>query len=196
MLSLKYTSKTAEDSCAIAASSINAIHSHYNSPLYHPVDRSAAILYLVGALLPLVCIICKKENVQKVRSDAIDAFKKGVTILNHMYPNFGNARHALRRLHRIIASAMRAIREFHKAESNTLPSDFAAETLAPDLPDFFHFDPWFHSSIDIANQQLQIDSSLPFNFNVEAESDFQGSADGGFETGRIESMLNDHELLF
>jgi hypothetical protein len=199
MLSLKYTAKTAEDSTTIATSSINAIHDRYNSSLYHPVHRSAAVLYLVGALLPLVCIICKKENAEKVRSDAIDAFKKGITILNRMYPNFGNARHALRRLHRITASTMRAIREFQKPDSEMLATnvnDLAMETYASDLPEFFHFDPWLHSRTAIADQQLQINSSLPYNFAVGARSEFHGSMGDGFETGQIESMLNDYEMLF
>lgn len=199
MLSFKYNSKTAEECAKIAASSINAIQLHYHSTLYHPVARWASILFLVGAILPLVCIICKKENVQQVREDSIDAFKRGVAILNHMYPTSANARHALRRIQRIIASAARSIREFSRPELEVVDvnaNEHGPDALGSELPDFFNYDPWFHSSIDMADQQLHIDESLPFNFNIGAESDFQDGAEGGIDMGRIESMLDDYEMLF
>jgi hypothetical protein len=199
MLSLKYNSRTAEDCAKIAASSINAVESHYNSTLYHRVARWASILYLVGAILPLVCIICKKENEQQVRADSIIAFKKGVAILNHLYPTSANARHALHGIKRIIASAARSIREFQAPQMETaaeIAVDQGSDPLAAEFPDFFNYDPWFHSSIDMADQQLHIDESLPFNFSIGPGSDIQGSAEGDIGIGRIESMLDDYEILF
>lgn len=201
MLSFKYNSKTAEECAKIAASSINAIDLHYNSTLYHRVARWASILYLVGAILPLVCIICKKENEQQVRAESIVAFKKGVAILNHLYPTSANARHALHGIKKIIASAARSIREFQEpqiAEMNAeVANDQGSNPLAIEFPDFFDYDPWFHSSIDIADQQLHIEGYLPSNFSIGAGSEYQGNIEGGVAPlGRMESMLNDYELLF
>lgn len=195
MLSLQWDLKTAQDCTAIAGGTINAIHAHYYSPSHHSVDRSSSVLYLVGALLPLVCIICKRDSQQQVRESAINGFKKGLTILNHMYPAFGNARHALRRLHKIIASAMRAINDFHEAgpESELLAMDENA--IVTNLPNFFSFEPWLDSSIDLVNGQLQIDGSWPFHMNDVTGSDFQGSADDGIETEWVKNLLN-NDMLF
>lgn len=179
ILSLKYNSKIAVECTTIAASSVNAVHSHYYSQSYHPVNRFHLVFYLVGALLPLVCIIVKKDNNQQLRAEAIDAFKKGLAVLNDMYPSYGTARHSRRRLNRIIASAMRAIDDFHNAESESFAittNDLASENLNPNLPDIFHYDQWFDPSVDMSSDQIQMDGSLSFHLNTGAEPDFQASA--------------------
>jgi len=169
ILSLKYNDAIAEECVSIAASSIDALHIHHGSQAHKPTGRFSSVLYLVGALLPLVCIIVKSDNVQQTRADAIEAFKKGLSMMNQMYPNFSCARHTLRRIRRIVATAKKAISRFHHAEPFAVePKEFEAETLIPPVTNFFNLDHQMDGDEDMLNQMLNGISTSP---------DFSGMTD-------------------
>ena len=194
MLSLKYNDTTAEDVLSIASSSINAIHDHHNSQIYKPTERWSSVLFLTGALLPLVCVIVKSENTQQRRVDAIEVFKKGLSLLYQMAPNFGTARHALARLQRIIASATQTINRLHSAELFSLdPKDFATESLFPQITDLFNHDHCADPERDLLNEQFQ--GPFSFNMNSMADPDFPGIADHA-DALWVDDFLNNRLMLF
>jgi len=156
MLNMTYDTATAENCVTIATSSINAIYTYLSSPFHRSTDRFSSVLYLVGALLPLVCIIVKNDNDIQTRTLAISAFKKGLNLLNSMSPNFSWARHTLRRIHRIIGTAKRAIEVFDNAGMFAMnPAEFFEEDLLAkgQYADFFNMDNWVNMDKDVLMQQ-------------------------------------------
>ncbi|OCK75226.1 hypothetical protein K432DRAFT_177297 [Lepidopterella palustris CBS 459.81] len=156
ILGSRYSEATADECVSIATSTIEALHAHHACQLHKPTGRFSSVLYLVGALLPLVCIIVKRDNKKSTRAQAIDSFKKGLTIFNGMYSNYTVARHTLRRLHRIIETAKRAILNFHNSESLTIdPKDVPpTDALVPQMSDFFGHDQRNGADEDVLNQLL------------------------------------------
>lgn len=136
MLSLEYDEKTAEDCVFIAGSSIDAIFLCQNSPLFRLTDRFSSVLYLIICLLPLVCVIIKKNNPQQARRNAIAAFQKGHDVLKNIAPNYNMARHALQRSDRIFTSVLQAIERDELSPSDTGIAE--AVTLVPQYADFFN----------------------------------------------------------
>lgn len=187
MLTLKYDAATASDCVAISTSSIDAISTHLNVKGYNPSDRWASVLYLIGSLLPLVCIIVRKENVQQTRADAIETFKRGVTILSNLAPNFGLARHTLRRLHKIIGTAMQAI---HEADTSALdPKDFETEILAPQITDLFSGTHQLDLPKDLLDQQI----GEAVGYDTFSMQDFPGE---GIDESWLDNLLNNEHMLF
>lgn len=170
MLSLKYSSSTATEVLAIAASTVNAAHQYYLSASWKPVDRLATILYLIGALLSLVCIIVKNDNPPQMRSAAIDSYKQGLNMLYEMAPNFSAARHCLQRIHRIIVTAKQAIRRFNLPESSTSeemildPDDLTTLMNKPSI-----IDPWLTMELDPFSQPYSVPTVGSF-LNVEFQN--------------------------
>ena len=177
MLALNYDDKTARDCISIAASSIDGIHAHYHSPSYRPTDRFSSVLYLVGSLLPLICIIIRSENDGEARADAIDAYQKALSMLKLMSPNFSAARHTLRRLHRVIATTERAIHKFHDAEYIALdPTEFGTETLVPQISEIFNHNYQLDLDMNMLNQQLN--GHFMDGMNNMLNFDVSGAAEG------------------
>jgi hypothetical protein len=87
-------------------------------------------------LLPLVCVIIKKDNLQQTRQNAIAAFQKGLDIIKALATNYNMARHALQRSDKIFTSALQAIER-----DGLSPSDVRmADTImpVPQYTDFFN----------------------------------------------------------
>lgn len=123
MLSMEYDIKTATECVSIAIGSIDAIHSYINSNLHRATDRFSSVLYLQGAILSLVCIIFKSNNPIHLRTSAIDAFRKGLQLINQLRRNYALARHALSSIHRIIQTTNRAISRFNKEDDKQTTLD-------------------------------------------------------------------------
>jgi hypothetical protein len=196
MINMSYDNITAESCVTIAGSSIDAIYIYLSSQVQRPTDRWSSVLYLVGALLPLVCIIVKNDIVQKTRADAIEAFKKGLSLLNSMSPNFSWARHTLRRIHRIVGTAKRAIQIFDNAGLFSLdPREFVeTDTQVPQITDFFNPDNWVNMDKDIFNQpQMGINSM--FSFNDVTDPSFPSTADE-MDAFWVEDFLNNRRVVF
>jgi len=149
---MQYDTATALQCSTIAASSIDAVHIYLSSSVHRTTDRWSSVLYLVSAILPLVCIIVKNDNEPVLRANAITSFKKGLSLLNSMSPNFSWARHTLKRIQRIIGTAKKAIEVFDNAGMFLLdPSEFFEEDmLKPRYTDFFNMDSW--TSLDADGQ--------------------------------------------
>lgn len=136
MLSLKYDDRTAEDCVSIAASSIDAISISQSPPLFRLTDRFSSVLYLIMCLLPLACVIIKKDNLPETRLKAIAAFQKGHDIIKEIAPNYNMARHALQRSDRIFTSVLQAIER--EGLSPPDPGLADAATVVPQYNEFFN----------------------------------------------------------
>ncbi|GAB7356245.1 hypothetical protein MBLNU459_g7059t2 [Dothideomycetes sp. NU459] len=169
ILSTDYTERTARDCVSIAADSIDAIHFHHVSAAYKATDRFSSVLYLVNSLLPLVSVIVGEHNLWQTRTDAIVAYRKGLTILETLSPTFSASRHTLRRLERIIASASDAIRKFEGIGDYGLDLDeFSASAFLPNMSGFFSSDVWKDAALDVSGPISDMDAS--FIYNMEGAS--------------------------
>jgi hypothetical protein len=194
MLSLTYDATTAADCVSISTSSIDAIRAQLSSKIYMPTDRWSSVLYLVGALLPLVCIIVRTENDQKTRALAISTFKVGVSIMSDLAPSFPLARHTIRRLNKIIGSAMQAIKLFHEAEMSALhPKEFELEILAPQINDLFMNDHRMDPARDLLDQQLG--EGINYDMFPMADADYGDGNGIGIDESWLDGLLNE-QMLF
>lgn len=192
LLTAAYDGATAKDCVSIATNSIEIIHAQFISPTYRSTDRFSSVLYLIGSLLPLICVIVKGENDGQTCADAIDALTRDLSMLSQMSPYFSVARHTLRRLHRVIQTTRRAISRCHHAEQLMLDlNDFEAETLVPQITDFFNNDYRVDLDMDMLDQTLygplMYETSsglLPGNENVGSQTDYMWTDDEFFRRQR------------
>jgi len=155
ILSLTYSERTADEVVAIASNTIDALHAYHSRGLDKPTGRFSSVFYSVAPLLNLVCIIVKADNPPETRTKAIESFKKGLTTFTDMYSNFTLARHTLRRLHRIIETAKRAILKFHGAEfPDNTPKELQFDSIMPHISDFFNQNTMEGGDDDMLNQLI------------------------------------------
>lgn len=213
VLNMQYDPQTATQCVAIATSSIDAVHLYLSSSVHRPTDRFSSVLYLVGALLPLVCIIVKDDNSSQTRGHAIASFKKGLSLLNAMSPNFSWARHTLRRIHRIIGTAKRAIEVFDSAGMFNLDmSEFFEGDMMQQsrYTDFFNLDTWTAMEKDVGNLtegSMTGSTSMSFRFGTHGTTglpevnmnvthpDFPSTADE-MDSFWVEDFLKDRGGVF
>lgn len=187
MLGLSYDDEIARDCVSIATSSINSIYASYHAPSHRPTDRFSSVLYLVGSLLPLVCVIVRGENIRQTQTDAIEAFNKDLSLLQDMAPNFSAARHTLQRLSRVIKTTERAIRRFHNEEQFVFdPKEFETETLVPQITEFFHNDN--HLDLDM-NAINEFSGPFMYGANNQLDGDLSGMISS------TSSLWADYEFL-
>lgn len=117
LLSLQYDDEFAEQCLGIASSTVNTLQTYHGSHIFHPMDRFASTLYLVGALLSLACIITRCDNIKATRKEAIEAFDKGLRLVTKMAADSYAARHALGRSRRIVIKVKQAIQDFEINET-------------------------------------------------------------------------------
>lgn len=132
MFSLKYTEEDAAQCLSVAASTINSVHAYHTSKKL-PNNRFHMVLFIVGALLTLVCIIIKPTNSQQIRAEAIEVYLKGLGILYEEAPKFHSARHALQRLSRLIHTAKSAIQRFENPNQGSGTDDTQAGSTMSDM---------------------------------------------------------------
>lgn len=165
ILKTVYEDSTARDCVSIAASSIEAVSVQHASSHYKATDRYSSVVYLVNALLPLVCVIVNETNIRQTRTDAIVSFEKGLSILKGLSPNFSAARHTLRRLDRIIATVERTISNIRRTDDFTFdPEELDAATFLPNMAGLFNYDLWKDSNGDLIDKSLQ--GQVDFEYNV------------------------------
>lgn len=121
LLSLQYDDDFAGQCLSIASSTVNTLQTYHGSHIFHPMDRFASTLYLVGALLSLACIITRRDNITATQKEAIEAFDKGLRLVTQMAADSYAARHALGRSRRIVIKVKQAIHDFEINE--TMSSD-------------------------------------------------------------------------
>ena len=109
MVDLQYDDRTAEGCVSIATDTINTIHAIHTSTLSQRTDRYSSVIFLAGAIIPLICIIVKDNNRDGVRATAVDSFHKALALLQDISPGLEFARLTLQRLRRIVDAANKAI---------------------------------------------------------------------------------------
>ncbi|KAK5023402.1 hypothetical protein LTS07_009277 [Exophiala sideris] len=159
MLNLTHDDNTAHECVSIASQSINVAHSMYHAAAFHSSDRFMLCVYLVGGLIPLICVILRKANNIEHRSAAAAAFQRNHSLLRDMAPGFSVARHSLQRMNRIIATTQKVI------------GSLGEDDLVSTLPSFEDFD---FTALD--NMSF-LDLGAEVNFN---EYLLQGAKPGNF----------------
>ncbi|OCK79324.1 hypothetical protein K432DRAFT_405689 [Lepidopterella palustris CBS 459.81] len=127
ILGQKYSIATANECVEIASNTIEALYDYHG--IQQPIGRFASVFYSVSALLHLACIILGDHDSQKTRANAIEAFNKGLIMLQDLYPTFVLARHTFQRLCRIIDTVKRAMLKFNNTELQD-PKEFPVPNLA------------------------------------------------------------------
>lgn len=181
MLSLSHDEATANNCIAIASQSIDIIATIYRASTAHSADRFTLVLFLVGCLVPLTCVILKKENDVAVRRAAAEPFGQFLALMRDMAPHFSAARHTLQRLSKIIATTERAVQALNVTEiTSPLPS-LEHEDLALDLAAFFDTDGQLSFGMDMEKD--------PFNDSYLFDKGDTGDADI-FTWEDLEGMLH------
>jgi hypothetical protein len=107
--------------------------------------------------------------------------------------NFGLARHTFRKLHKIIGSAMQAIRQLQDAEMPALnPQDFETEVLAPHITDLFSSN---HSLSDPTRDLLDQQNPQTSPFKIFSIAEFAEFGDG-VDSCWLDNLLSTEQLLF
>jgi hypothetical protein len=109
MLTLKYQPRTAEVSVKIASNSVNAIYSRHTSPLRQQIERYPSVLYITGALIPLICVIVNENEKSEIKLIAIQSFQKALFVLQDIAPGLAFARLTLQQLRKSVLAANKAI---------------------------------------------------------------------------------------
>ena len=196
MLSLGYGETMASECVSIASNSIDVISACFAAPSHKPTDRFSSTLYLVGSLLPLVCVIAKHDNKPTTRSKAIEAFQKDLALLQEMAPNFSAARHSLRRLHRVIKTTVRAIESSQNAEQLALQtSELESEIIVPQITEFFNHDYQVDFDMDMNIFYDQFNGSFGHNTGNMMDPGFSGAATGTDTFWTDEDFLNRGRMM-
>lgn len=106
MMSLGFQKRTADDCLTIAASSIDACHSYFHASHYD-IDRYFMNHYLTGAIIPLACIILRRDNDETSRPQATTLFHKAMAILESISVGYLLAQRMLQRFQSILNIANR-----------------------------------------------------------------------------------------
>ncbi|EXJ89877.1 hypothetical protein A1O3_02944 [Capronia epimyces CBS 606.96] len=132
MMTLAYHERTAEACITIATQTINAISTFHASPLSQRTDRYSSASFLAGAMLPLICIIVKEHDKDKVGAVVVAAFQKALALLQDISRGLTFARRMLHRLGRLIEAANRVIMGKSQTDVVQPPEDeqWLADTFA------------------------------------------------------------------
>lgn len=186
----RYSTKTAEECMTITSSSVDAISDHMNSRVSKPTHRWYSVLYLVGCLMPLTCIIVQKDNDQQLRARAIESFDKAFAILNNLTSTFTLARHTVLRLNRIMSSVTKAIRTFEETQMSTSNREKPENAHKPQFADFMAPND-LTSNPELFFGQPLIES---YNFNMDFAWDYVESTNadssGGLDYTWLDNFLD------
>ncbi|KAG9600509.1 hypothetical protein KCU77_g3278, partial [Aureobasidium melanogenum] len=167
MLNCRDNGSMAEDCFQAASSSIDALVSYIASPYFGPMDRFSITVYATGALSNLGFIITNNNNPEELRKKAIRPFSDGVTMLTHMAPGSGSARHCLQRMYRTVHTVRKTIDNLESPGRDS-GNDFDAIDEAMKL---FLTSPVADGSGALT---MNFDAMLPgdFTLNATAEEEF------------------------
>ncbi|KAF2803085.1 uncharacterized protein BDZ99DRAFT_576350 [Mytilinidion resinicola] len=118
ILNRGYNQTVADDCVGIATGSIEALYVYHKQNVERRISRFSAVFWSISPILHLACIILHTENPRPTRGRAIEAFKKGISILLDMCPTFTLARHTMLRLDNIITKTELAIQEFSSIDAS------------------------------------------------------------------------------
>ena len=190
MLSLDFQQSTAEACAPISANSINAIHGYHASSLHQQTERYSSVIYLTGAIIPLICILLKGKNTNEMQSMAISSLNKGLSLLQDIAVGFNLARTTLQQLHRVIRAVNRAIspqradrinlsrRSSERPEGNSIVTGHREQQQQPQQP----------------QQPQQMLSHLPPSLGLHNDNNEERVLNGGEElrllTDNLGSIAN------
>ncbi|EXJ77935.1 hypothetical protein A1O3_09094 [Capronia epimyces CBS 606.96] len=109
MVSLRYEKKTARLCIEIATEVVNAVELYYSSKEPRRADRYAYTLHLTGAIVPMICIIVRRDNADDVVRPAIHLFHRSLKIMQAISHGLAFARRTLDQLGRPIHVARNMI---------------------------------------------------------------------------------------
>ncbi|OCK83029.1 hypothetical protein K432DRAFT_423665 [Lepidopterella palustris CBS 459.81] len=126
MVSLRYEKRTAQLCIEIATDVVNAVELSYSSSVPKRTERYAYALHLTGAMVPMICVIVRRNNGEDLIRPAIHIFNRSLKIMEAISYGFSFARHTLHQLRRPIRAAREII------DSNW--PQYAHSALAPPPP--------------------------------------------------------------
>lgn len=175
MLTLEFDKQTAEVCGSIAASSIEAVDMFSQSQYSNEADRFSCTTFLIGAVLTLICIIVKSDNIEPPPETIIRSFNKGLSLLNSISTKFHLARYFLDRVARLIATAQQSIQGHQKIDQFMLdPEAFDSTRLVPQMMSFFDGSYW---NPDLTENYSDQQSILPDSNRICTNEDTNMSWD-------------------
>lgn len=109
MLSLQYQARAAETCVKIAANSVNAIYTRHMSAERKPTERHASVLYIAGALIPLICVIINDNERDELKAIATHSFRKALFVLQDIAIGYAPAQRTLQQFQTSVVAANKAI---------------------------------------------------------------------------------------
>lgn len=123
MVGLTYERRTAQLCVEIATEVINAVEL-YSSTTPKRIDRYAYTLYLTGAIVPMICIIIRRNNGDDLILPAINLLNRSLKLLEAIAQGLSFARYSLEQLDRPIQVARQMINSHWPQYSHSASVNF------------------------------------------------------------------------
>lgn len=126
MVGLRYGKRTAELCIEIATEMVNAIELSYSASTARRAERFGYALHLTGAIVPIICVIVRRDNTEELVLPAIHLLDRSLKIMEAISYGLSFARRTLHQLRRPIRVARDIIETkwSHYAEVLNLTSTF------------------------------------------------------------------------
>ncbi|KIX91958.1 uncharacterized protein Z520_12347 [Fonsecaea multimorphosa CBS 102226] len=165
MISLTYGIDVAKSCIDIAREVVSVVETFYTSQRTNRCARHAYLQHLVGALVPMTCIIVRQDNGEELTRPAITLFQKALKLMETFAQGSFLARHVLQHMQRPIKAARDAIelRRPQNARASTFPptSSGSSSTQLPASS----FGQAQNSARNSANVQSEWELSFPNGYH-------------------------------
>jgi hypothetical protein len=98
MINLRYERRTAKLCIKVATDIVNAVELSNSSNLPRQAERYAYTIYLTAAMIPMICIVVRKENDEDLVGPAICLLNRSLKIMEGLSHEWSSARCTLRQL--------------------------------------------------------------------------------------------------
>lgn len=128
MVSLRYEKRTAELCIEIATEMVNAVDLSYSTNMPRRSERFGYALHLTGAIVPMICVIVRRDNTEELVLPAIHLLDRSLRIMEAISYGLSFARRTLYQLRRPIRVA-RDIIETKWSQYADLTSNFSSAQM-------------------------------------------------------------------
>jgi len=128
MVSLRYEKRTAELCIEIATEMVNAVDLSYSTNMPRRSERFGYALHLTGAIVPMICVIVRRDNTEELVLPAIHLLDRSLRIMEAISYGLSFARRTLHQLRRPIRVA-RDIIETKWSQYADLTSNFSSAQM-------------------------------------------------------------------
>ncbi|KEF51120.1 uncharacterized protein A1O9_12843 [Exophiala aquamarina CBS 119918] len=132
MVSLSFSSRTAETCVEIAKVSTDLVSEFHVSSWSQRTDRFSSVIFLAAALIPLICILVRHDSRDELREKAIAPYCKALKIIQDHSNSLAFAQNILQRLGCLIDAANTIIVARENASYSSQQASHPIDLL-PDL---------------------------------------------------------------